>query len=89
MAQIEYMMLDEPQIVKNDNRRVTFTGTDKATGKEVVCITHGNDDAPEMLQRLKTKTKELLLTGDYIDGGHGILFRVNNIQFKVPQATHN
>jgi hypothetical protein len=89
MTQIEYMMLGEPRMVENDNRRITFTGYEKATMKEIVCMTHGDNDAPLMLQKLKSKTKELLLTGDYIDGGHGILFRVDNIQFKVPQMAHN
>jgi hypothetical protein len=89
MNQIEYTILGEPQLVQNDNRRVTFTGFDKATGKEIVCMTHGNDDASVMLQTLKSKGKEILISGDYIPGGHGIMFHVDTIQFKVPQTAHN
>ena len=87
--QIEYVILAEPQMMQNDNRRITFTGYDKATMKEIVCQTAGNDEALVMLQTLKARGKEILITGDYIPGGQRIMFRVDAIQFKVPQTAHN
>jgi len=86
--QIEYVLLGEPQMMPNDSRRITFTGFEKTTMKEIVCQTHGDDDAPLMLQKLKSKGKEILITGDYITGGQGMMFRVDNIQFKAPQTAH-
>jgi hypothetical protein len=86
--QIEYKILSKPVLMDNDNRRITFTGYDKATMREVVCQTHGDFNAPALLKKLQVWS-DVLIEGDYVDGSHGILFRVDRVLPKAPQTAHN
>ena len=86
MMQIQYRILSKPQLL--DNRRITFTGCDTATMREIVCQTHGYDDALALLEKMQGWS-EVLIEGDFVEGGQGIVFRVDRIMPKAQQTAHN
>ncbi len=86
--QIEYKILSQPRLLENDNHRITFTGFNKGTMKEVVCQTHFHVDAQAFLKKMQGWS-DVLIEGDYIPNSNGLTFRVENILPKAKQTAHN
>ena len=84
---MQYRILSKPVLMENDNFRITFTGYDTATEREVVCQTSINFHAATMLEKMQ-EWKDVLIEGDFIPGSGNILFRVDNIMPKAEYTLH-
>lgn len=64
-----------------DKRRITFSLLDEANGREIICQTHGDNEAPSVLKKMEGM-RHVELDGDWIDsfGGPPMVFRVTGIK---------
>lgn len=72
-------ILTKPKLM--DKRRITFSLLDEKSGREIICQTHGDDDAPARLKKME-RMGHIEIDGDWIDsfGGHPSVFRVTKIK---------
>jgi hypothetical protein len=64
-----------------DNRRITFSLFEETNGREIICQTMGDNNAPNMLKEI-SEMKHVEIEGNWIptDRGASIMFRVESVK---------